>query len=869
MKKREKKNIYLLCGITSSVILMACLMFGLMQGKTVKAACDTHTGYITEQKDISEFRNNKDSDNYYISVPTSTQGNDWIFAGWFTDETCEKALGTDVTTGTYYAKFVPSHVLGIKAQISASLINNAISDSTTGDMRFITSVDSLTYSKIGIDVELPTGKVLQSTKNTVYDKLSAVGNTDKILSYKACEVFCSMSMYFKTYTVTGIPSSYFDKEFKVTPYWVTKDGTLVKGETVAKTVNQGIESDKVFVSGSTWDVSKQNEGIVSQTGGGNQMVDFYHKYDTMDLTVTLKNDSGKKRRVGIVFEFDNGKKIQFTLLNNGAADTTDKYIIQTMDNGTNNNLVNAWSPLYTMSTDEINAFNSDDGIDFRIVKDKAKFYLYLNGAYVNPSTSLDFSSQLGDSTSAKVTLSDWTSNKDGLVVPFSVSTTIKNTFATGSTWNISEQLEGKVSQTGGGHQTVEFADTYDTMDLTLTLKNDTTQKSRRIGVIYEFSDGQKVGFTLLNNAWDGNPHYIIQTPELTGTVLVEKYKTIYNMSDAEKDMFNSDNGIKFRIVKDGAKFYLYLNNTLISNLVSLDFSDKIYDDTSAKVTLAHWGAQGENLTVPFSVSTKIPQVQGKTFLYGSSWDVSKQDEGQVTLTGGNHYSVEFAEKYDTMDLTLKVKNGKDYSDNTKNRRVGVIFEFANGKKICFCVFDNNWKKQAGQNNYMIQAFHQGNGDLISTSNDTTLYRMTADEIESYNGDGIDFRIVKDGAKFYLYLNGTYASPLKSLDFSDVIGENTSAKITLSHWGAAGEDITIPFSVSRPVSFTGLTEGNGIVTTDKDAYVVGDKVTLTVTPDTGYRCIGLEVNGKELTANDDGTYTFVARNGICNVVTTYG
>ncbi|WP_221936053.1 InlB B-repeat-containing protein, partial [Klebsiella pneumoniae] len=49
--------------------------------------------------------------------------------------------------------------------------------------------------------------------------------------------------------------------------------------------------------------------------------------------------------------------------------------------------------------------------------------------------------------------------------------------------------------------------------------------------------------------------------------------------------------------------------------------------------------------------------------------------------------------------------------------------------------------------------------------------------------------------------------------------------------------------------------NGSVTTDKDRYVIGDQVTLTVAGADGYYYDSLKVDGKEVVADANGTYTF--------------
>ena len=176
----------------------------------------------------------------------------YVFAGWYLDEACtkENALKeTDTATTEAYAKFVPAHVLDVKAQLSVNLINDDDTDDAVGSIRFVTTVDSLNYQEIGFvyTIQLSDGTKTSGTNssNKVYTNLYAVGSKEgSILNYVPKYLFCAVSEYFKTLTIQGIPSSAFDAEITVQPFWVTLDGTRVYGGQVTKTVNEGIERIK-------------------------------------------------------------------------------------------------------------------------------------------------------------------------------------------------------------------------------------------------------------------------------------------------------------------------------------------------------------------------------------------------------------------------------------------------------------------------------------------------------------------------------------------------------------------------------------------------------------------------------------------------
>ena len=146
-----------------------------------------------------------------------------IFAGWFTDETCTTAYTED--TGKAYAKFIDENILTVKAQISSGTTAN--SEKTS--IRFITSVDSLKYQNVGFKITC-NGKTIDKQMTKVYTALNAGGKKIKPT------VFSEDSNYMEAYTLNNIPQSAFGKEFTVTPYYTTQDGTIVEGATNTFTI---------------------------------------------------------------------------------------------------------------------------------------------------------------------------------------------------------------------------------------------------------------------------------------------------------------------------------------------------------------------------------------------------------------------------------------------------------------------------------------------------------------------------------------------------------------------------------------------------------------------------------------------------------
>lgn len=235
-----------------TLMLVLCMTASIFVAVQAADAIDSHTVEMTP---------------YTTEELTSLNGatpskSGYLFGGWYSKNNDETSyLKTiDGVTDTIYAKFVPEDVLSIKAQLSAS-------DYETNDgeanLRFVTTVDSLMYKQVGFEVSYVkdgTKQTVTRVSNNVYPTLFAVDGADgeTMKEYTAKSQFCGASEYFKACTVVGIGSALYDMEFTVTPFWVTLDGTTVKGVTAVKTVCKGMKKlDDVYVASTGSDVNGQ------------------------------------------------------------------------------------------------------------------------------------------------------------------------------------------------------------------------------------------------------------------------------------------------------------------------------------------------------------------------------------------------------------------------------------------------------------------------------------------------------------------------------------------------------------------------------------------------------------------------------------
>ena len=183
------------------------------------------TRYYSEIEDYRETV----VDGKYTSVPTKKG---YVFAGWYTDETCATPLTTATTSGDACAKFVDEKILTVKAQAKYT----ANSDEQKIDLRFVTTVDELNFKEVGFIVTNRSGIEKSYAEQYVYSSLNAAGVT-----YAPKDQFSQYSTRFATIQMTGVTIEDTDKgisddrNIPVKAYWITKDGSIVCGK--ARNVN--------------------------------------------------------------------------------------------------------------------------------------------------------------------------------------------------------------------------------------------------------------------------------------------------------------------------------------------------------------------------------------------------------------------------------------------------------------------------------------------------------------------------------------------------------------------------------------------------------------------------------------------------------
>ena len=253
----KKKSQHFLLGKTATGLIAVLLLAGTvfawnLLDSAVYAEADTvavetveDVAYKVESHtDINAYRQNG---NFTAPTYSGEGGSEkWLFAGWYTDKECTKSLSESIvspnaTNGTYYAKYVKKEVLSVRCQLKADTAST--SDNTI--LRCVSSVDSLKYKNIGLELVTPDGSVKRMRSQKVGTKIKARDEIDEFTySPKAVD---TESEYFFSAT-ERISNSDFGKGYLVKPYWITQDGTCVYGVSKYVTVNQGIGLDeKIYI----------------------------------------------------------------------------------------------------------------------------------------------------------------------------------------------------------------------------------------------------------------------------------------------------------------------------------------------------------------------------------------------------------------------------------------------------------------------------------------------------------------------------------------------------------------------------------------------------------------------------------------------
>ena len=759
-----------------------------------------------------------------------------------------------------------------------------------------------------------TGKSLKTEKGTTVVVSAEEGYYIKALSLNGKDVSKGLS-WKGTYVFVAEKANYTIKATLAKRIFDTKYGWDLLGQ------NQGTKDGVT-----TGTVTLPNGGTTSNN------LTFIEKYADMDLTWRVKDHpdsdaaSTTAPRTSFEFIFDEvltGENKMFTL----SVSDSNKGVVQIQN--TSGLRDKAYTSYYNFDDDETAKYRSADGVDIRIVRDGTDFILFVDGEL---KAVVDLSEYIKADTKATVRVNH--NDDDGVAIemPYAVTDQVdigKIYFGYHLRWDVTNQFEGSVTQPNGGNTVwLRFFDKIATMDLNIKVLDNPNVDgdAPRTSIRFEFDNGE----TFLASISESN-RGVVQLQNLKSTTNEKDYSAYYNFSDDEQAQYMTEEGIDFRVVRNGTDILFFIGGEYKT---CVDLSEFIEADTPAIVSIQHQGDQGVAYEMPFTLAEEldlvtittetnngkelvtdkasyvvgqevnveaeegyyikaitvngvddsanldldgtytftatekeyklVATVKESVFSASSGWNILNQDEGVVSRPDGGKTNawLDFYDKYTTMDLTL---NLKDKSEGSEETRTTVKFEFDNAtddKKA-----DTVYFSVVSQDGAL--KFQTTPGTIHTKY--TTHATWTGAEKELYESEeGIDFRIVRNGTKFIIYMqDGTdsdLTNRIQEFDLSQYIEADTKATVSIQREGAAGTEVTIPFNVADTlpeyVQIIAKDQSNEDLVTDCDEYVIGEVVTIAAKD--GYYCKEMTVNGEAVTLEQDGTYSFAAKEKEYNI-----
>lgn len=182
------------------------------------------SGEVEYVDNISSYRDSN-------SIYTAPEKEGYIFAGWYQNADCTVPVYENVISGGAYAKYIDEDVLTVKYQIPTT----TTAESPTTILRLVTSIDKEDYQSVTFQIEY-NGSINSISTSTAYRNLIGFKGGEKI-TYNP-DVFSADSKYMVALNVNDVPQSAYGDEFKITPQWLTADGTPVSGKTRTIVISQ-------------------------------------------------------------------------------------------------------------------------------------------------------------------------------------------------------------------------------------------------------------------------------------------------------------------------------------------------------------------------------------------------------------------------------------------------------------------------------------------------------------------------------------------------------------------------------------------------------------------------------------------------------
>ena len=360
--------------------------------------------------------------------------------------------------------------------------------------------------------------------------------------------------------------------------------------------------------------------------------------------------------------------------------------------------------------------------------------------------------------------------------------------------------------------------------------------------------GKDVTLTASAKAMAEGTYSVVDIAELTnGTVT------------ADKEIYTPGDTVTLTLAPDAGYFQkLYINGEPLM----LDWKNNTSYTFTATETL---------YTITGSFERSLEMYAGDW----GRWDNANHAHGVLTAYHPNNndsWWTKIKGEYTSIAINARnlwtIENSYEGVANGGGWRVVLYMQLDNGKYYAFSMWIDAQKRYA-YNHY------GGNVEGVASSTGWSgawreLAVVNAEATAALNGDGAEFKLNRiDGNHIQVTFGGTV---LETYEIPGVTEANKVVGVGLQLNGNKGEYIDVPFELTVPGQQPPVVEppvdenaveveiptlANGTVTADKENYEIGDTVTLTIAPNSGY-FQKLYINGKPVLLGwKTFVYSFVA------------
>ncbi len=420
--------------------------------------------------------------------------------------------------------------------------------------------------------------------------------------------------------------------------------------------------------------------------------------------------------------------------------------------------------------------------------------------------------------------------------------------ATGNSWILDDQNQGILRKFGGSGELLTN-DSYRKFTISATFRHQEELETagaadsfteQRKGFKIAFANGKIWHIDLLKQ--DGK--FYVQYAKHSGEKSMTGWKKIYELNGAEIAKYMGE-GIELSVQRDGK----YANVYLGGKLIALELLDNACANSAAQLGFEAWMANREVMQIPFKITSATSvNLRNTNFKMKDGWDVSQQYSNLVAMPSGGTGRLTFIDKQGNMSLTV---TARDYQ-NSKDAegvypRTDILLVFDNGKQISFGIDAKGTKVQS--------MYDDSAADKYINTGWKTWGNLTDEEIGALRNEGVAFKVVRYGSEVTLYVGDRMVAVVDLTQNHSGVTEETLATVSIRHYDDAGVRVEIPFALHKTFDTVKLSVDEALAA-EKTQYFVGDTVKLQAKDENNY-ITALTINGKTVTADPDGTYSFTA------------